>query len=1078
VFSAALVLSAAGQGGQGAIEGWIIDPSDSPVPGAGVVLANRITGHEQRVETDERGRFVFPAVPVGAYDLRVTKAGFRDSEISEIRVLVGQRLSQVIKLELGAISESITVTESEGSLRETTSNQLGTVIEPVSVQQLPLNGRNYLQLGYLSGAAQEAGSNPSNFTATQTGHADRTIAVAGIQQDMTGYLVNGVSVAGTRIGQLGLNVSVTAVDQFKVVQGFVLPSLGPDPGVVNLATRSGGSAFHGEAFWFHRNSALDAREFFETRRQPGPFLRNQFGGAASGPLWPGKAFFFANYEGYRQRLSAPQGGYSPTAGMFRGDFSALSAAVHDPLTFNAATGTRQPFAGNRIPETRQNPMARKLLEYYLPGSDLNQRPLNVIRQPKQTQTANQGGIKVDVPLGPAGLLSGQYMEESSRVTVPGVYPLTGVYYDLRMHMSGLQWTANMGPGTVNVAQAGFTRPYLFYGGIGEPGLQDRLGLTGTADRNGVPSVSLTGFSGFGAPQSVIGNIDNSYQLQDTLTLVRGRHEIAMGFMMRYIRTVQESANWNARGTLLFSGAFTAQTAPVAGGRVTAVSGTGSAFADFLLGFPVNGTVTSMPRTHYRWTEMHPFIQDTWRIRPGLTLNLGLSWYGTTPPNPSGADRAYPHAFDFESGRILYAALGDIRPQIFSMDRNNFSPRAGLAWQPRFLPGAVIRAGGGIYYPSQRALYLLFGITAPGVSIVQAIANDPASPSPFYQLGLNVFPPMKTGTVTREFADSVSGAVFALDRGLRSTYSSQWNFSLQVPVGRAAVAEATYIGSSTNKLPIRWNANDCSTVSGLQCDPSNIRWSRYPYVYFAAHAGHATYHALNLKFQKEFSRGWNFLSNYTWAKALSNTQQGGANPPLNQRGVCLDCDKGPTGFNIPHRLASAFVWELPVGRGRKYLSSAGPALQAVAGGWSLSTISILSSGTPVMVTAPNNTPSSLTNFRADRLCDGRRELADRNPRTNGLYWLAPSCFAVPKAGYFGNAGVYILPGPGIANWDLALQKRTRVSESVQAVLRVEMFNAFNHTQFSAVNGMAGDANFGQVTQARTPRQIQMGLKLLW
>lgn len=193
MFSAVLVLSAAGQGGQGATEGWILDPSYSPVAGDGVVLANRVTGHEQRVETDERGRFVFPAVPAGACDLRVSKAGFRDSEI---RVLVGQRLSQVIKLELGAISESITVTESEGSLRETTSNQLGTLIEPVSVRQLPVNGRIYLQLGYLSSAAQEAGSNPSNFTAMQTWHADRTIAVAGIQQDMTGYLVNGVSVAG------------------------------------------------------------------------------------------------------------------------------------------------------------------------------------------------------------------------------------------------------------------------------------------------------------------------------------------------------------------------------------------------------------------------------------------------------------------------------------------------------------------------------------------------------------------------------------------------------------------------------------------------------------------------------------------------------------------------------------------------------------------------------------------------------------------------------------------------------------------------------------------------------------------
>lgn len=1081
--SFALLLSAAagavyGQGGSGVVEGWVFDPSGSPVPAAEIVLASAQTGQEQRTQTDETGKFLLPAVPVGEYALKVNKPGFKEAEVPGLRVLVGQRLSQVVRLELGAISESIVVTEKESALRETSSNELGTLIEPVAVQQLPLNGRNYLQLGYLSGAAQEAGSNASNFTATQTGHPDRTITIAGIQQDFTGYLVNGVSVSGTRIGQLALNVSVSAVDQFKVVQGFVLPSYGPDPGVVNLATRSGGSSLHGEAFEFHRNSAMDARDFFETRRQPGPFVRNQFGFALGGPLWPNRAFFFANYEGYRQRLSAPQGAFSPTAPMFAGDFRALPAAIYDPASYNAATGTRQPFPDRLVPETRINSVARRLLDYYLPGSDYNQRPLNVFRQPKQTQLADQGGVKIDVPLGNAGLLAGQYMQESSDITLPGVHPLTGVYYTLRMHLAGLQWTSNLDPRTVNVLQAGFTRPYLFYGGIGEAGLQQKLGITGTADQNGVPSVSLNGFSGFGAPQSVIGNIDNNYQLQETLTVMRGRHEIAAGAMLRYIRTVQESANWNARGTLLFSGVFTAQTALSPAGAPVPVAGTGSSFADFLLGLPVSGTVTSMPRTHYRWTEVHPFIQDTWRLRRDLTLNLGLSWYLATPPSPSGNDRNYPHAFDFNTGRILYAALGDIRPQIFSADRNNFSPRAGLAWQPRFWRGAVIRAAGGIYYPSQRALYLLFGITAPGVSIVQSIANDPSSSAPLYRLGHNIFPPISTGQITREFADRVSGAVFALDAGLRSTYSAQWNLSIQVPAGRSSIAEAAYIGSSTSRLPIRWNMNDCSRPDSLACDTSAIRWPRYPYVYFAANAGHATYHALNLKWQKEFSRGWNFLANYTWSKALSNTQQGGANPPLNQRGTCLDCDKGPTGFNVPHRLATAFVWDIPAGRGRRFLGSAPRLVDLAAGGWSLSVISTFATGIPVTVTAPNNTPSSLTNFRADRFCDGRRELSNRDPRSNGLFWLSPSCFAAPKPGYFGNSGVYILPGPGVANIDMALQKEIALKEAARLAVRFETFNTPNHTQFSAVNSMVGDANFGQVVQARTPRQIQIGMKLLW
>ncbi|MGB9611472.1 MAG: carboxypeptidase-like regulatory domain-containing protein, partial [Bryobacteraceae bacterium] len=581
------------------VEGWVFDPTGRPVPASEVLLISRQTGQEQRAETDETGKYFLPSVPVGEYTLRITKHGFREVELTGIRVLVGQRVSQSVKLELGAISESLVVTDTEGSLRETSSNQLGTLIEPVSVQRLPLNGRNYLQLGYLSGAAQEAGSNPSNFTATQTGFADRTITIAGVQQDFTSYLINGLSASGTRIGQLALNVSVSAVDQFKVVQGFVLPSLGPDPGVVNLATRSGGSSFHGDAFEFHRNSALDARDFFETRRNPGPFVRNQFGLALGGPLWPQRAFFFANYEGQRQRLSAPQGAFSPTAAMFEGDFSALPSLIYDPESYQTATGSRLAFPGNRIPATRLNSVAQRLTNYYLPGASYNQRPLNVFRQPKQTALLDQGGIKVDLLLAGKGLVSGQYMEESSHITQPGVHPLTGLYYTLRMHLAGLQWTANLDPRTVNLLQVGFTRPYLFYGGIGEADLQQRLGITGTADVHGVPSIVLNGFSGFGAPQSLIGNIDNNYQLSEMISLVRGRHEFAAGAQVRYIRTVQESANWNARGTLLFSGVFTAQMQPGASSRPIPVPGTGSSFADFLLGYPVSGTVTSMPRTHYR-----------------------------------------------------------------------------------------------------------------------------------------------------------------------------------------------------------------------------------------------------------------------------------------------------------------------------------------------------------------------------------------------------------------------------------------------------------------------------------------------
>jgi hypothetical protein len=933
-------------------------------------------------------------------------------------------------------------------------------------------------LGYLSGAAQDGGPTSSDFLATQTGHADRDITIAGVEQDFVGFTVNGISVAGSRLGDLALNVSISAVDQFKVVQGFIMPAMGPDPGIVDVVTKSGTNGFHGEAFEFLRNNDLDARNFFEAQAHPGPFRRNQFGGAAGGPILHNRLFFFANYEGFRQVLAAPQGGFAPTQAMFGGDFSALPALVYDPQSVDPATGRRQPFAGNVIPSSRINPVSQKLLAYYLPGSSYSTRPLNVFGEPVQTQDSDQGGLRVDANLTKRHTLFGQYIQEESPVDNPALFPVSGLFYHMNTEFAMAQLTSTAGPRVVNELHLGFTRPYLFYGGIGQAGLEQKIGLTGTADVNGVPGITLGGFSSFGTAQSVIGNIDNNYQVYDSLKVLRGKHEIAVGASLHYMRTTQESANWNARGTLVFNSVFTAQLAPGANGQLAPVAGTGSSFADFLLGAPVSGTVTSMPRTHYRWTEFNPYVQDTWRLRPGFTVNFGLGWYVGTPPNPSGNDRKYPHAFDFQTGKVLYAALNQISPEIYATSWKNFSPRLGAAWQPGFLRGTVVRAGAGMYYPSERALYDLFGITAPGVSIVQSLANSPNSPQPAYVLGQNVFPPMSQVPITQQFADNLTGTVLALDRGLRTPYSEQWNFSIQHSFDQDTLAEVAYVGSKSGKLPVRWNVDDCSTPGSLACNPAARLWPQYSYVYFASDAAFATYNALNAKFQREFSRGFNFLANYTWSKALTDTMEGGANTPLNQMGSCLVCDKGLAGFNVPQRLTLATVWEVPAGKGKRFLNSLSPFWNRIVVGWAADVIATFSSGNPFTVNAPNSTADPLTNFRANRLCNGRAELQNNDLRANGLYWFDPACFAAPPGGFFGNSGTYILTGPGMNNWDAAIEKNARIGESMRLQFRAEFFNAWNHAQFKNPDSTVGDANFGQVTQARDAREIQFGVKMLW
>lgn len=427
--------------------------------------------------------------------------------------------------------------------------------------------------------------------------------------------------------------------------------------------------------------------------------------------------------------------------------------------------------------------------------------------------------------------------------------------------------------------------------------------------------------------------------------------------------------------------------------------------------------------------------------------------------------------------MLYAALNQISPEIYATDWRNFSPRLGIAWQPKPSSGTVIRAGAGLYYASERALYDLFGITAPGVSIVQSLANSPNTPQPTYMLGRNVFPPMSQVPITQRFADGLTGTVLALDRGLRTPYSQQWNLSIQHSFDRNTLAEIAYVGSQSRRLPVRWNVDDCSTPGSLAC--SAVRpWPQYSYVYFAADAAAASYNAFTAKFQREFSGGFNFLANYTWSKAMTNTLEGGANTPLNQMGDCLSCDKGLAGFNVPQRLTFATVWELPVGKGKLFWKNASRGWNRVFGGWAADVIATFSSGNPFTVNAPNNTVDPLTNIRANRLCNGRTELKNSNLRSSGLYWLDTACFAAPPAGFFGNSSTFVLTGPGLNNWDVALVKNTAIRDDLKVQLRAEFFNAWNHAQFENPDSTVGDGNFGQVTQAHDAREIQLGLKLLW
>lgn len=1088
------------QSGGSSIQGTISDASGAVVQNAGIALTNIATGVVLKTQSDPSGSYSFPSVQPGIYSIDVLKDGFASYKISQFNVVVGQHVTQNATLNVASSSSSVIVDASGlSNLLDSQSNDLGTVIGPQSVKQLPLNGRNYLQLGLLSGATQPT-SGAANGSVAQTGHPGMSINIAGNQPDYTMYVVNGLQTLGSRAGNTSLNLSVGAIDQFEVHYGFFMPDMGPNPGIVDVVTKSGTNRIHGEVYEFVRNNQMEARNYFSINPNtglpiaPGPYHQNQFGFDVGGPILKDKLFYFVNYEGYRQTQSAIVNAYAPTAAMFTGDFSQAGVNIYDPATYNPATNMRTQFPGNKIPDSRISPAAKALLAYYTPGSSLADKPNNVSGTPKTTLNSDQFMGRIDYSINTQNQIFAQGNWLNAPTNNPGLFPGQGTSYPLDTELVNLGWNWTLSSSKVNELRLGMIRDSVYDEGLPVNGLQQRLNITGTADPNGVPSIGMTGFSGFGTSTGLIGNLDNVYQINDGFNWLHGNHQIKFGAEIAYLRTIQSSANANARGVFNFNGNFTAQF-PASGG-FTPIAGTGSSFADFLLGYLTSGQSIGMPRTHLRWTTAQPYIQDNWKIRPDLTANIALSWYAATSPNPSGPDKNLVHGFDFTLGKPIFAALGQMNPAVYPMTLTNWAPRVGINYSPAALKNTVIRAGWGLYYTTQEAVNFQYAVVSQVITINNAVSN--VQPTPTYVLGQNAMPSVTVGQITQPEADAITGPIQYLSQTNRSPYVSQWNFDVQHTFASKYLLDIGYIGSESHHLALNWNPFDCSAPGSNICNDANNPYNgKYSYMQEVDSIGYGNYNALLIKFQRQFSRGLSILANYTWSKALAASQEG-SNGTLNQRKSCLlACDYGPTTSNIPQSLVISAVWELPVGRGRYFGRQMNPVLNTVVGGWDVDAIGTMQKGTPFTLTAPNNTAWSPAQIRANTYCNGREALSNKSVRSNGHYWMKGqtvgqteangACYVdpsidpvnlvngkLPGRAAFGTSSFDSMTGPGLNNWDIGVHKTIPIYREMSFTLRGEFFNAWNHAQFANPNSGVGSNTFGQIGSTQhDAREIQIG-----
>jgi hypothetical protein len=1069
-----------GQVGNSTISGFIYDRTESVISGAAVTLTDPSIGLQREVRSDEQGYYKFAALSPGAYDLRVRKEGFQAFVASKITLLLSQDLPLNVTLQVGAAAQEVTV-QAVASMLESESAVVGQVIAARQIVDMPLNGRNFLQLASLTSGANPTVTqgSPASFATSVTNRPNVTVVLDGNRESGVSYLLDGVEMRNDRVGALSFEPSLDALAEFKVERGFFQAENGFHPGIVNVATKSGTNGFHGGAWEFVRNSDFDARNFFSTQAQV--FKQNQFGVTVGGPILKDKILFMFDYEGLRQRLGITAAGLYPTVQQFTGDLSqSFNNPVFDPASYNSQTGTKQAFPGNIIPSKRINAFSVKAIQVLFPVVTGPPTANNLLENLLQKQNDNQYIGRLDLPRFKIFHYDTQMMfrfaSGDSDQFKPGTAPLQGLSRPLYPRNVVDQFTTTFSPRVINVLRLGYQRdysPYQYEGSGGSVNFSRELGLKNTTTNPSdffAPPFGLSGFSGTGGSYN-LQTISNRYILADNVTFIRGSHTIKTGFEIRYTRLLEETATF-AAGSLTFTGQFSSQTQPGANGAVSLVTKTGSSVADFLLGLPQAGSAAfGNSLAHFRFSQMGFFGQDDWKVTRGLALQFGLRYEPSTYPAPELKNN---YIFDQKTGTLFFPILGQAPAGLLTHPHREFGPRAGLAWNPSLDRRSSIRAGYGIFFDLTQLNEMQFQNYGPPFYNLQTFALSGTQAIPTYTLGVNTFPDVPAVPIQKAYVPPTGTGPFSLDQGNRTPTVYQWNVNYQREFGGDWLLEAGYFGLHGLHLSKRYDIDTCSGPNDLMCDPSRRPWPNFSQVFLSTTNGWSHYNGLHVRVQKRFSYGLQFLAGFTWQRSI-DTDSGGSFGSPTQRSACLNCDKGLSNFNISKRFTFSAIYELPFGRGRAFGRDLSRAADLMLGGWEVANISSFQTGPPQDITATNLTAD--TGIHTQRAnCLGGNAYAAGNLRSNGLQWLNRTSFSPDAPGFYGTCGRSAFTGPGLDNWDLSVLKRFPIREGMRLEFRAEAFNAFNHAQFDLPANNVASPIFGKVTAAEQPRVLQLGLKL--
>ena len=1045
----------------GSILGTIRDANGSVVSGATVTALHIETNLSRSVVTDNNGDYIIASLPIGAYKITAALQGFKQAVIPEIVLQLDQKARIDINLEVGDITNQVTVA-GMAPLVETESSSVGQVVDNQKIVDLPLNGRDFTQLAALT---------PGVLTSQTTGQVGEQTGFTMVQaggggSNKTEFILDGVTNQEQLYDGVQFRPSVDTIQEFRVLENSFSAEYGRGSAIINATTKAGTNEFHGSLFEFLRNEKLDARNFFAPSKPVNK--QNQFGGAIGGPvrlpgIFNGKnsTFFFYGFEGLRIRRGLTRNTLVPGEAFRSGDFSALSIQIKDPLT-------GQPFTGNRIPDSRISETSKFLLGFVPPPNN----PTGTYQYAASSvNDYDQHSIRVDRRIGKGNLYVRYSINDQSRVS-PGGLPTSGtVDQETRTQNAVVSYSHVFSPTLLNEARIGYGR---LYNANSPQGLGDNVtvqaGIIGFDQTSinfpGFPNINVTGFGGLinGVAFAPIVNPTNTWHLTDNLTLIRGRHNMRMGADLRWFHLSSTNAAFS-RGNFNYSGIYS-----------------GNGFADFLLGYPNSGT-RDFPRNHFGLTDnqYHFYVQDDFKIAPRLTMFLGLRYEFNSLPR---ADEAQAGRFDPGLGKVVVSTLPDgqinlATQQVASIvyptfrdvivtareagqpndlqeiDHKQFAPRLGFAYRPFNNNRTVVRAGYGIFHILQRG--------NPAVST--PIINLPFILDEFK----NNSTPVPTFTTATLFnAPFVFGTALinTFDTKLRSPNQQEWNLSVQHELLSNFALDVAYVGSKGTRLERTLPFNFAPPGSGpLQ--------SRRPFPRFSSggyyqNSGSSIYHAMQVKLEKRYSGGLSMLAAYSWSKLIDDVSGSFADP----RKPGLERALGS--LDVPHRLVTSFAYELPIGKGKHLGSGISSWANKIVGGWQLGGIVQYQSGfpfTPVLgAPDPNNVGGEYAR-RPDRTGSGTLD----HPTIDRYFDL--SAFTVPAPFTIGNSGRNILRGPGVKNWDLAILKNTYITERVSHQFRLELFNAWNTPQFrNPSTNVDPGGNGGRITAARDPRIIQVAMKL--